>query len=73
MGIHALTIEAGEKTAAMFDLVRFCQAMISAAHKWYEANKANPLVKENMLNLIRYAPEGVHPFVGGLPVVASGK
>jgi hypothetical protein len=72
-GIHALSIVAGEKTAAMFDLVTFCSAMVTAARRWSSQNADKPQVVENLKNLIRWCPEGVHPFVGGAPVVASGE
>jgi hypothetical protein len=71
-GVHALSIIQGEKTAAMFDLVLFCDAMINAATAWYEDHHADPKVQENLKNLIRYCPTGLSPFVVGLPVVASG-
>ncbi|MBC2858837.1 hypothetical protein [Stappia sp. 28M-7] len=70
--IHALTLVVEDKRAAMFDLELFCQAMIGAARKWYEDHKNDPMVVENLKNLIRWCPEGLPPFVGGLPVVASG-
>jgi hypothetical protein len=72
--IHALSIihrESG-KIAAMFDLADFCGEMIAAAKRWFEEYQDNPTVKENMRNLIRYCPDGLFPFVGGVPVVASG-
>lgn len=70
--IHALSIVAGDKTAAMFDLVLFCEAMTTAARQWYMDHKENPIVIENLKNIIRWRPSGVHPFLGGAPVVASG-
>jgi hypothetical protein len=70
--IHALFLEHGEKTAAVFDLVTFCVAMVSAARRWYEDHKDDPKVAENMKNLIRFCPRGLHPFLVGAPIVASG-
>lgn len=72
--IHALSIvdQATGKKAAMFDLAQFCGEMIAAAKRWYAEHHDNPTVKENMENLIRYCPEGLAPFLGGVPVVASG-
>ncbi|WP_454617536.1 hypothetical protein [Bradyrhizobium cenepequi] len=71
-GMHALSIRAGDKTAAMFDLVTFCRAMIKAAYLWYEEHHSDPKVQENMRHLIRYCPQGLSPFVGGAPVVGCG-
>jgi hypothetical protein len=73
--VHALSIVDGPtgKRAAMFDLVTFCRAMVSAANKWYADNGDKPLVASNMKDLIRYSPNGIIPFVSGMPVVASGQ
>lgn len=71
-GFHALTFGVGEKRAAMFDLLLFCDAMKGAARAWYDDHKEDAQVIENLTNLIRWRPEGLAPFVGGTPVVASG-
>lgn len=70
--LHAMSIVNGEKTAAMFDLELFCEAMTAAARQWYKDHKDSPMVIENLKNIIRWRPDGVHPFLGGAPVVASG-
>jgi hypothetical protein len=72
--LHAFSIrdEATGKIATMFDLVSFCTTMTLAAKAWFEEHQDDPLVEENMKNLIRYCPNGLYPFVGGAPVVASG-
>jgi hypothetical protein len=72
-GLHALSIKVDEKIAACFDLVQFCQTMVSAANRWYADHKDDRKVKENMQNLIRYCPDGVFPFFNGAPLVASGR
>ncbi|MBN9002673.1 MAG: hypothetical protein J0H75_11640, partial [Rhizobiales bacterium] len=72
-GAHALAIQFDGKRAAMFSLHLFCQAMKGAAQKWYEEHESDPLVIKNMKNLIRFSPDGVRPFMAGLPVVASGE
>jgi hypothetical protein len=71
-GIHAVTLQMGEKTAATFDLVLFCKAMVAAANRWYEDYQHDKMVAENMKNLIRYCPNGLAPFIVGAPIVASG-
>lgn len=70
--IHALTIVSGDKSAAMFDLVLMCDAMIAAARRWHLDNENNPQVAENLQFLVRSCPNGVAPFFVGAPVVASG-
>lgn len=71
--MHGFTIGNGEKSAAMFDLKTFCDAMITAARRWFQDNQNDPKVTENLKNLISFRPNGVSPFVVGLPVVASGE
>jgi hypothetical protein len=70
--VHALSIKANEKTAAMFSLRLFCDAMIRAVYHWYEDHKDNSKVNEAMNDMIRWCPNGLSPFCGGAPVVASG-
>ncbi|MFB6419508.1 glutamine--tRNA ligase/YqeY domain fusion protein [Bradyrhizobium tunisiense] len=69
--MHALSLVVGEKQAAMFDLVLFCNEMITAVQRWYEKHHADAKVEANMKNLIRFCPDGLAPFVKG-PIVASG-
>lgn len=47
----------------------FCNAVIDAARTWYEQNRDNPNVKANMPNLVRYRPEGLAPYIVGLPII----
>ena len=70
--LHAFSIVAGEKKAAMFDLAKFCGAIETAARSWYVDNGYKPLVVDNLKNLICYRHFGVSPFVTGVPVLATG-
>jgi hypothetical protein len=70
--IHGFRLENGPASAIALRLEQFCKAMQLAAKRWYEDHENDPMVIENMKNLIRYAPNGVYPFIGGFPVVASG-
>lgn len=70
--MHAFSMKSGRKTAMVFDVIMFCVAMDRAARKWFHDNKTNPLVAENLPLLIRFCPEGLHPFFVGSPLVASG-
>jgi hypothetical protein len=70
--IHAMSIRAPEKLAAMLSLTTFCKAMIAAARKWYDDHKDDPKVAQSMNDMIRWCPTGLPPFVGGAPIVASG-
>ena len=70
--MHGFSLVDDEKIAAMFDIVMFCDAMKIAVQKWYEDNKNNTLVKENLKYLIHARPNGISPFVPGNYVLASG-
>lgn len=71
--LHAFSVKSGEKTAFMLDLLLFCGEMMSAAKRWHEDHETDHKVIENMKNLLSLRPNGVSPFVSGLPVVASGQ
>ncbi|MCY1644783.1 hypothetical protein [Methylorubrum sp. SL192] len=70
--IHGGRLKMPLKTALMLDLVSFCDAMVLAAQRWYAENRGNPKVSENLNDLIRLCPNGLPPFLEGVPVVASG-
>jgi hypothetical protein len=70
--VHALTIRADGKDAAMFDLSDFCKAMAEAVFAWYQDNYAHPKIRSNISNLLSWRPNGVPPFLQGSPVVAIG-
>ena len=71
-GVNAVDIQSGDSKALCLDLPLFCQRMYRAAHNWYEDNKLDPLVVENMKDLISYRENGLPPFMEGLPIVGSG-
>jgi hypothetical protein len=73
-GVHGMLLEYPpyNKTAAMLDLRIFCRTIVDAAERWYEANHRDSRVIENMQGMIRLCPDGLHPFIEGGPVIASG-
>ena len=48
----------------------FCENMIAAVTEWWEAKRQDPLVQRNLPDLVRYRPDGLAPFMVGLPVIA---
>jgi hypothetical protein len=78
MEVHGLTMQGlnsrgeVEKMAIVLSLRNFCVTMVNAANRWYSANEGNPAMQNAMNDLIRWCPNGLPPFVGGAPVVASG-
>jgi hypothetical protein len=73
LAVHGIDIEGNGKKAVCLDLRAFCGAMRVAAEKWFQDHGTNTVVVENMRNLISFRPNGVQPFFGGNPVVASGE
>lgn len=70
--LHAFSLVNGDKSSAVFDLPMFCSAMAQAARRWFEDHRNDSKVFENMPNLLSFRPNGMPPFMGGAPVVASG-
>jgi len=71
-GVHALTLAAEDKSAAMFMLYRFCEAMELAVYRWFNQNSRDPNIQKNARDLLRFNADGLHPFIQGFPVVVSG-
>jgi hypothetical protein len=54
-----------------FDVVRFCETVITAAREWIAPLVDDERVKSNLPYLVRYRPNGLPPlFVGHIPVIA---
>jgi hypothetical protein len=54
----------------MLDVLRFCRSIMDSACKWAIAKAADPFVKRNLPNLVRYRPNGLPPFSIGVPTIA---
>ena len=67
---HENHFEGGGKRAFNLDTVTFCSEIIDAARKWYEARKDDPSVSANINNLVRYRPNGLSPYMVGMPLIA---
>jgi len=72
--MHGFTIsnETTSESAAMIDLASFCSSIKNAVIEWYHSNKDDSQVKTNMPGLLSLRTNGIHPWVVGIPVVASG-
>lgn len=71
--IHGISVEVNGKRAANFDLIRFCEGMISAVEKWFVDHKDKSMVNQNIPRLLSLRLNGIAPFVTGGPVVGSGE
>lgn len=52
------------------EAVWFCRQFIDAARKWAFDAANNPHVAENLERLVRYRPDGLPPYMVGLPLIA---
>jgi hypothetical protein len=52
------------------DVSQFCDDLVSAARRWYKVKAPDPHVIANLPNLVRYRPEGLSPYVVGMPLIA---
>lgn len=55
--------------AYLYGVVEFCQNLCAAAHRWHEAHRDDPNVQVNSRRMMRYYPEGLPPYIGGMPVI----
>jgi hypothetical protein len=56
--------------ALNLDAVTFCRDMIDAVTAWFAANASSPNVVANFPRLMRHYPNGLAPYVIGIPVIA---
>lgn len=68
--MHGITMEKDGQSATYIDVEAFCREMTSAARSWLGRNYKNTVVKKNLQASIRRYPDGLFPFVQGLPVIA---
>ena len=56
--------------ALNLDVSIFCNDVIAAAQAWYEVKRDDPFVLANLPNLVRDRPEGLSPYMVGMPLIA---
>lgn len=56
--------------ALQFDVVLFTRTIVNAVRGWMKLSAANPNVQVNLPNLIQYRPQGLAPYMVGMPVIA---
>ena len=56
--------------ALCIDLNRFCNNLISAVRTWLVLVKNDSNFKKNYPKLIKRYPDGIAPYIGGLPVIS---
>lgn len=56
--------------ALNIDVKLFCNNILNAVRKWQESIKINENYKRNYKNLIKLYPEGLPPYITGIPVIS---
>jgi len=56
--------------ALLLDLETFCEDMIDAAEKWYDAAMKLPEIQENIEKSVNIYPTGIPPYIKGIPVIS---
>jgi len=55
--------------ALNLDAVTFCRDIVHAVREWYEDRKNDPVVKANLARLLKLYPDGLAPYIVGVPVI----
>ena len=55
--------------ALNLDARTFCSDVIAAARQWYANNSQTPSVVNNVERLVKLRPEGLPPYMVGMPVI----
>ena len=65
----AIHIGEEQMSTHIIDLLEFCQAVNDAARRWLKSNVVVSPVKENLERIIRRHPNGIPPFIVGIPTI----
>lgn len=63
-------IEGRLDDALFFNAANFCETILERVRLWYQMAKDDPNVIKNMPNLVRFRPDGMSPYIKGMPVIA---
>lgn len=53
-----------------FDAIQFCRDMIAASKEWYRDNRESEIVRANAEQVFQYRPNGLAPYILGMPLIA---
>ena len=56
--------------ALCIDLPSFCTEVLQGARKWLTEQGGNPNVQRNLLRFVQRYPDGLLPYIGGVPVIS---
>lgn len=66
---HKNTFRSGVQVILNLDLGFFCQDVVQAAEAWFAQKKTDPQVKANLVKLVQFYPNGILPYLEGVPAV----
>jgi len=55
--------------ALNLDLPWFCKDVIESVEEWFAQKKTDPIVQKNLANLVQFHPNGLLPYLEGVPAV----
>lgn len=59
-----------EKMSLNIKLKDFCEDMISSVRYWWVNNQTNQIVIDNYKNIVKRYPNGLKPYIGGVPIIS---
>jgi len=68
--LHNLSTEVGDQRVGWISLEIFVDEVTDGAEAWIEQQGATQTVIDNLDKFARLRPEGLHPHLGGAPVIA---
>lgn len=55
--------------AIQFDIASLCDDMVESLNEWRFDMQSNPVVQNNMNELLHFHPNGLEPYISGIPVI----
>jgi hypothetical protein len=56
--------------ALNLDAVLFCRDVVASARHWFKGKQNDPIVQSNLPNLVQLRPQGLPPYMVGMPLIA---
>jgi hypothetical protein len=56
--------------AVNFDTPTFCRDIMESVRDWFHNAMNDPIVKKNLPSLVQYRPNGLAPYIVGMPLIA---
>lgn len=56
--------------ALNLDTMIFCKDMMNVVRQWLSMAQTNQFVKDNLAYLVQFRPQGLPPYMVGMPLIA---